>query len=96
VTSLVFVDTSVWIDALRGREPTAARLAELLDQDRVALAVPVRLEILSGTSRSQLPRLREDLAALPTLYPSRETWLGSSDGSPRPSPPASASGSAAS
>ncbi|MFQ5740421.1 MAG: PIN domain-containing protein [Acidobacteriota bacterium] len=75
MSALVFVDTSVWIDALRGRpRTTGARLRVLLDEDRVGLAVPVRLEILSGASQHDFHRLSQDLSALPAFYPSRSTW----------------------
>jgi predicted nucleic acid-binding protein len=46
----------------------------LLDSDDVALAAPVRLEILTGASRSELPRLRRLLSALPLLLPGEGTW----------------------
>ena len=70
---MIFVDTSVWIDAFRGG-PHAKRLSELLDRRSVALACLVRLEILGGVSKSTLPRLRRMLSALPTFAPSADTW----------------------
>jgi predicted nucleic acid-binding protein len=73
--ALTFVDTSIWVDALRGRDRDAvARLGHLLDEERVALAAPVRLELLSGASRSTLPGLRRVLSALPLYLPGEETW----------------------
>jgi predicted nucleic acid-binding protein len=75
LSELVFVDTSIWVEALRRRpEATAVELSALLDEDRVALAAPVRVEILSGASRQSFRRLHEDLLALPTFYPGRSAW----------------------
>lgn len=72
---MIFVDTSVWVAAFRQAESREAlHLSELLDLDEVALASVVRLEILAGTSRKDLLRLRRNLAALPTFFPSRATW----------------------
>lgn len=72
---MIFVDTSVWVEFLR-RDGTALvrEVQRLLDEDRVALPAVVRLEILGGTSPRTLPTLRRVLAALPTFYPSRDTW----------------------
>ena len=75
MTSLVAVDTSVWVAALRraqGQE--AERLRPLLDADLVALAAPVRVEILSGASQQDRRRLRQLLSVLPVFFPAAGTW----------------------
>lgn len=72
---MIFVDTSVWVAALRRREsPEAAGLDGLLEADDVALAAPVKFEILAGASLSERRRLKRVLSALPTFFPSERTW----------------------
>lgn len=71
---MIAVDTSVWIDFFRGRQPVADRVAVALDEDELALPVPVRIEVLSGARRAERPRLARLLSALPLLSPSDQTW----------------------
>ncbi len=71
----MLVDTSVWVEAFRrGTSDEAVHLRELLDADEVALAAPVRVEILFGASVAELPRLRRVLSALPLFLPTPGTW----------------------
>lgn len=73
---MIFVDTSVWVEALRSAESTTARgLGGLLDSSEVALSVPVRVEILAGASNRDHVRLRRVLSALPLFFPTEQTWL---------------------
>ena len=72
---MIVVDTSVWIEVSRRRSETARRaLDSLLDADEVALALPVRLELLAGVSRMDRQALRGGLSGLPVVVPGEETW----------------------
>ena len=72
---MILVDTSVWIEGFRrAGSHEAEHLRILLDADEVAMTPPVRIEILSGSSRADFPQLCRTLSALPLFTPSVETW----------------------
>lgn len=72
---MICADTSVWIEAFRDRDSDEGRLLDrLLDDDQIALPIPVRVELLSGVSRAQESRLRRALSGLPVLLPTEATW----------------------
>jgi predicted nucleic acid-binding protein len=72
---MICVDTSVWVAALRDEGgPEAQHIADLLDSEHLGVPVPVRIELLSGTSGADRSRLRRTLSALPTLLPEVATW----------------------
>lgn len=72
---MIVVDTSVWVEALRSAaSPEAAALRRLLEEDRVALVAPIRLELLLGASSQEVARLRKLFSALPCWYPGRQDW----------------------
>jgi predicted nucleic acid-binding protein len=73
---LIFIDTSVWVEAFRSREsPAALHVVELLDSGEAALSAPVRIEILAGASNRDVVPLRRVLSALPIFFPTEETWI---------------------
>ncbi len=72
---MTIVDTSVWIDYFRVQsQGLVSALNSLLDEDRVALAVPIRIEILSGASKKEGQTLKRLLEALPIFFPTDLTW----------------------
>jgi predicted nucleic acid-binding protein len=77
---VIVVDTSVWVSVLRSPgSPEAPLLVDLLDADEVGLALPVRVELLSGASTPDRAKLRRTLSALPVFYPTDETWALDAD-----------------
>jgi predicted nucleic acid-binding protein len=72
---VIVVDTSVWIAATRDPAGQLASLLNaLIDADDVCLALPVRLELLSGLGARDRGILRRGLAALPVAVPTEGTW----------------------
>lgn len=72
---MIVVDTSVWVDATRRPNGTSSRtLQALIDADEVALALPVRLELLAGLRKKDRAAFVRALSGLPVLVPSEDTW----------------------
>jgi predicted nucleic acid-binding protein len=72
---MIVVDTSIWVNAFRNQKSSEARhLSNLLDNDEVAIAMPIRIELLSGARRSDQARLSRTLSALPIYFPKDATW----------------------
>jgi predicted nucleic acid-binding protein len=49
-------------------------LDALIDDDQVALAVPVKVELLGGTRTGEVATLQRTLWALHSFVPSNDTW----------------------
>ena len=72
---MIVVDTSVWIEAhRRPAGDTATVLHSLLDADEVALAVPVRLELVAGVAKRDRSALVKALSGLAVVHPDDDTW----------------------
>ena len=72
---MIVVDTSVWVALTR--EPTASVatiLRQLIDADEVALALPVRHELMAGVARKDRSAFKRALEALLVVVPSEDTW----------------------
>jgi predicted nucleic acid-binding protein len=70
---MIVVDTSVWVGARRDSGLRQA-LESLIDADEVALALPVRLELLAGIASKDRRAFLRTFAALPQLVPTDDTW----------------------
>lgn len=73
----VLVDTSAWILALRKGASAAvvARVGELLEQDLVLTAAPIKLELLSATKTlGEYDRLKLRLDSLQQIPVVSATW----------------------
>jgi predicted nucleic acid-binding protein len=72
---MIFIDTSVWIQYFRVNDPKLNEtLYHLLDTNQAALSSLVWLELLSGATQKELPRLKRVLSALPRFQPLESTW----------------------
>jgi predicted nucleic acid-binding protein len=72
---VIVVDTSVWVDVARRPSSERARVfQQLIDADEVAVALPVRVELMSGVARKHRKEFRRTLSALSVLRPTDETW----------------------
>ena len=75
---MIVVDTSVWLAAPRQRV-VADALKELIEADEIALALPVRLELLVGTPKHRRAAFHAIYDALPQVHPTEETWASLPD-----------------
>lgn len=72
---MIVVDTSVWVAATRHAQGHEADvLRSLIEADEAALALPVRLELMSGIARKDRTRFKRALTALPVIVPTEDTW----------------------
>jgi predicted nucleic acid-binding protein len=71
----VLIDSSAWIDFLRGRPEAVRRVDSLLAEDRAATTAIVTAEVTSGArTRATFDELRTRFAALPSLLPPDDLW----------------------
>ena len=76
VTSLILVDTSVWIEFFRnGKSTVAYHLDELLSLNKVVMVSPIRAEILSGARNlGEFHRLKDFFLVLTHLPEPENLW----------------------
>jgi predicted nucleic acid-binding protein len=72
---VICVDTSVWVEGFRHPNGEhAVLLRRLLDEKRVLMPAPVRVELLAGMPAALQARMRADLSALPLALPGAASW----------------------
>ena len=66
---MIVVDTSVWVDFIRGSDTAAHRALVLLLRDKrdIATTETVTMEVLAGSHRREVRALRALLAGFPVL-----------------------------
>lgn len=65
---MIFVDTSVWIEFFKGKNPLIiSKLRTFLDNDLVVLSDIVYLELINGVRSSEIDKLARVLSALPKV-----------------------------
>jgi len=73
--SRVLVDSSAWIDFLRGRPEAVKRVDSLLADDLAATTGPIAAEVTSGSrTRVEFEELRAMFAALPQVGAPHDLW----------------------
>ncbi|MBW2066851.1 MAG: PIN domain-containing protein [Deltaproteobacteria bacterium] len=79
-TNLVLLDTSVWIDALRGKTlDIVENTRKLLKEDRVATCGPVKFEIRRGLRNQERKGVLELFDALVCLSIQEALWEAAGD-----------------
>lgn len=73
--SRVLVDSSAWIDFLRGRPEAVKRVDVLLADDLAATASVITAEVTSGSrTRAEFDELRAMFGALPQVGAPHDLW----------------------
>lgn len=71
----ILVDTSVWIDFFRKKEPLYSRVLKLLDEDKICCNGIVLAELIQGAkSRKEVKTLNDFAYVFPFLEESGKTW----------------------
>ena len=79
-TELVLVDTSVWIDALRGETPIVVKVTQgLLKDDRAVTCGPVLFELKRGLRISERKKILPLFDALVRLSFKENDWDAAGD-----------------
>ena len=76
--SLVLIDTSAWVEAMRqrGDEKIRGEVYALIEQGRAAWCHVVRLELWAGAHSRELPRLEEFRVTIRDLEITEAVWEG--------------------
>jgi predicted nucleic acid-binding protein len=75
----VLADTSIWVDYLRGREPVATQLEQLVRRGEAAVCGPVLAELIAGARTDEDAERLVDLAGLQWVEIGRQTWRRAGD-----------------
>ena len=71
----VLIDTSVWIDFFRKKEPFYSRVLKLLDDDKICCTGIVLAELIQGAkSRDDIGALKDFTYVFPFLEESANIW----------------------
>jgi hypothetical protein len=71
---VILPDTSIWIDAFRGREPAASTLDRLLGEGEILACGPILAELLAGTPRERRDELWLAVGSLPLAEVDYGAW----------------------
>lgn len=76
MSSLILVDSCMWIDAIRLKGSTDTKLAikGLLDEFAAVLCGPVELEVLGGARKEERAKLKEYFDILPYRASDHKIW----------------------
>jgi predicted nucleic acid-binding protein len=71
----ILVDTSIWIDFFRRKEPAYTKVVQLIDEDRICCAGIILSELMQGAnSEKELNVLKDFLHVYAFINETPETW----------------------